>query len=45
MNSMEGQHDNPAILAVDNDPDILAALLDLWPALDFCTRSKESLQW
>ena len=29
MNSMEGQHDNPAILAVDNDPDILAALLDL----------------
>ena len=29
MNSMEGQHDNPAILVVDDDPDILAALLDL----------------
>lgn len=26
---MEGQHDNPAILVVDDDPDILAALLDL----------------
>lgn len=29
MNSMEGQHDNPAILVVDDDPDILAALRDL----------------
>lgn len=29
MNRREGQNDNPAILVVDDDPDILVALLDL----------------
>jgi len=29
VNRMEDQHDSPAILVVDDDPDILAALFDL----------------
>lgn len=29
MNRMEGHNDSPAILVVDDDPDILAALFDL----------------